>query len=196
MAPRGEMQPGFGERHPMLAPILAEHQPLGTRETAWMNGEMPLRVCAYAGEEPRLPRELITSVRCLVSVGDRIVYCENDDGGHPWPGGRREGSESAVDTATREVHEETGWRLEAESVKQLGWLLLTHLAPVPPDYHYPNPDFVQLVMQANAIRRDVEQDASWADADGYERGSALLSVDRAIRQPGIDPLSLVFLRML
>ena len=68
---------------------------------------MPLRVSAYT-TPTALPDELVSSVRCVTQAGDLIVLCENANGTHPWPGGRRHPSKSYADTAAREVHEETG----------------------------------------------------------------------------------------
>jgi ADP-ribose pyrophosphatase YjhB (NUDIX family) len=71
------------------------------------NGTLPIRVSACTRVTP-LPEELVTSVRCIVRVDNLLIYCQNSDGRHPWPGGRRQPGESYVETAAREVHEETG----------------------------------------------------------------------------------------
>jgi len=64
------------------------------------------------------------------------------------PGGRVEAGESLLETLKREVLEETGWTLlEAEL---LGLMHFHHLAPEPPDYEYPYPDFVWPVYLAEA----------------------------------------------
>lgn len=128
MAAMTEEGTGFGARHPDLARLLACHEPAATGETSWLGGAIPLRVSAYATPTD-LPEELVTSVRCVVRFGELVVFCENADGGHPLPGGRREPGESYADTAAREVHEETGWLLDRNTLRPLGWLHLEHLAP-------------------------------------------------------------------
>jgi hypothetical protein len=59
---------------------------------------MPLRVFAYLSR-PELPPELASSVRCIVWVGDRLVFCEDPDGRHPRPG--RSASPARVRAARR-----------------------------------------------------------------------------------------------
>ena len=138
---------GGRDVHPGLAAAMSVAGPVAAQEIAWAGGEMPLRVCAYL-TTPVLPLELVSSVRCIVWVGDRLVFCENEDGSHPWPGGRRLEGESYADTAAREVHEETGWRIDRASLRQLGWLRLTHRGPKPPANTGPFPDFLQLIFVA------------------------------------------------
>jgi ADP-ribose pyrophosphatase YjhB (NUDIX family) len=169
--------------------------PLATHRTAWANGALPLEISAYAGAD-ELPGELVTSVRCIVVVGDRLILCSNEDGVHPWPGGRREGAESYLDTAVREVHEETGWRLDRPSFQRLGWLHLRHLGACPPDYPYPYPDFLQLVFAATARQSDADSPAGWKDLDGHEQSSALVGIAEALQRTAKDPLASAFLRLL
>lgn len=157
---------------------------------------MPLSVAAYTATED-LPLELVGSVRCLVRVGDLVVCCQNKGGSHPWPGGRRETGESFVDTAVREVHEETGWLLDPHSVRPLGWLHLEHLAPRRPgDDHLPYPDLLQVVLCGTATERDGGADVDWTDTDGYETRSSLLSVAQARRDADTHRLAHVFLDLL
>ena len=73
---------GFGERHPDLTTLLATRQPAATHEMSWLDGTMPLRVSAYTTPAD-LPESLVSSVRCVVRVGELIVFCENVEGGHP-----------------------------------------------------------------------------------------------------------------
>jgi hypothetical protein len=188
-----ESRPGFGERHPVLATILAAHTPVESREVAWLGGEVPLRVSAYHTNVD-LPDELITSVRCIVRVGDSVVCCENGDARHPWPGGRREPGESYMDTAVREVHEETGWVVEPAGARYVGWLHLEHLAPRREGYVYPYPDFLQLILCARAERRTGGADADWSDTEGYEGSSRLLGVDEAVDWTSPDQVATTFLR--
>jgi ADP-ribose pyrophosphatase YjhB (NUDIX family) len=188
-------RPGFGEPHPHLAALLRDRRPLATQRTAWGNGAIPLEICAYAGAD-ELPAELVTSVRCIVVVGDRLVLCSNEDGVHPWPGGRREDGESYLDTAVREVHEETGWRLDRPSLQRLGWLHLRHLGPCPPGYVYPYPDFLQLVFAATARERDGDSRGGWTDLDGHEQSSALVGSADALERISKDAVATAFLRLL
>lgn len=183
---------GFGHRHPDLAALLAMEQPVATCVTSWLGGALPLRVSAYLTPND-LPDELVTSVRCVVRVGDRVVFCENRDGAHPLPGGRRMPGESYAETAVREVHEETGWLLDADSMRLLGWLHLEHRAPRRPDDPYPYPDLLQLVFQGVAIERDGGPDAEWTDTDGYELRSSLVTVEDARARTSNDLLASVFL---
>jgi ADP-ribose pyrophosphatase YjhB (NUDIX family) len=187
------LRPGFGEPHPELAPLLKGRRPLATQRAAWGRGALPLEVHAYAGDA-ELPDVLVTSVRCIVRVGEQLVLCANEGGVHPWPGGRRESGESYLDTALREVHEETGWRLERASLRALGWLHLHHLGPCPPGHAYPYPDFLQLVFASQALHRDGGPSEDWTDRDGYEQSSTLVDVDEALER--VDPIAAAFLRLL
>lgn len=190
------MRPGWGLRHPELDEILARSSPAATEETSWLDGAMPLRVSAYLGV-PSIPDELVTSVRCLVTVGTKLVVCTNLDGiTHPWPGGRRQRGESFVQTAAREVQEETGWLLRPDTFHLLGWLHLEHLKAQPMDYPLPHPDFCQVVGRAEAVDRLGGPDAEWSDTEGYEASSALMTVDEAFGAVEGDPLARVFLPLL
>ena len=171
-------------------------EPVAVRETVWAAGTMPLCVSGYL-TTPEVPLELVTSVRGIVHVrGDdgveRVVFCENADGRHPWPGGRRIAGESFADTVVREVHEETGWRVEPDSLRPLGWLHLVHLGPEPAANQGPYPEFVQLIFTATGAGRDVALDADWDDADGYELRSSLQTLEDARRLTSTDLLADVF----
>lgn len=157
---------------------------------------MPLRVSAYLGVSS-IPDELVTSVRCLLRVGAKLVVCTNLDGiSHPWPGGRRQRRESFVQTAAREVQEETGWLLRPDTFGLLGWLHYEHLKPQAKDYPFPHPDFCQVVGRAEAVDRLVGADANWSDTEGYEASSTLMTVDEALDVVEGDPLARVFLPLL
>ena len=186
--------------HPALAAVLADEVPVAEGETAWMDGAMPLRVSAFvgAGSTPRLPLELISSIRCIVRVRDSWLLCENKGGRHPWPGGRRIPGESFAETAAREVHEETGWLLDKQSLRQLGWLRLRHLGPEPEGNPGPYPDFLQLVFVGEAAERDggLSEDAAWDDLDGYELESRLVTLDEAIERTSAEMHAPVFLELL
>lgn len=161
-------RPGWGIRHPDLAATLDELAPTASSLHYWANGTLPLQISAYLAT-PALPDELITSVRCIVEVGDQFVVCE-DDGIHIWPGGHREQGETKHETAIREVHEETGWRVEPESLRLLGFLLLQPQLDPPPNHRYPHPDVIQLVFTGRAQERAAEE---WIDTEGYVKRSWL-----------------------
>lgn len=192
------MRPGWGLRHPAMTKLLVstEVSPAAVQETAWANGAVPLRVAAHT-RTAELPDELVLSVRCIVLVEKDIVVCSNrDDILHPWPGGRREGKETLVETASREVHEETGWLIDPRSLRRLGWLHFEHLREQPVDHPWPHPDFLQVVHAGRALDRDGGADVEWTDAEGYELSSqrmTLVDAAAALRQ---NQLALPFLRML
>jgi ADP-ribose pyrophosphatase YjhB (NUDIX family) len=190
------MRPGYGFRHPALAPLLKERSPAAVVEFAWLDGTLPLRASSYT-EVADLPDELVSSIRCLVIVSDQIVVCDTPDGCHPWPGGRREAGESFVETACREVHEETGWLLDPGSVTPVGWIHLEHLKTQPEDYPHLHPDFLQLVCVGRATNREDDAEG-WVDTEGWEKASRLVSLDEARRQVTFDGAAgaLVFLDLL
>lgn len=172
------MEPGYGTRHPTMRALLAESSPAEVAQVTWADGDMPLRVSAHVGQRS-LPDQLVTSIRCIVRVGDQIVICDTPDGADPWPGGRREAGESHWATAAREVYEETGWSLCPERFRMLGWLHLECLSAMPRDHPYPHPDFLQVVYAATAEQEETTREAGWVDLDGWVQSSRLLPVDEA-----------------
>jgi len=81
---------------------------------------------------------------------------------HILPGGRREVSESLLQTLEREVAEETGWTLTL--VMLLGFKHFHHLSPKPADYPFPYPDFLQAIYAA----RPETYDPAARERNGYE----------------------------
>lgn len=186
------MRPGWGTRHPDVARLLQRQQAIAAHEEVWGDGALPLRITAYEGTV-ELPDDLVLSVRCLVTVGGGLVVCTNRDGStHPWPGGRREAGESLVDTACREVHEETGWHLEPGSLERLGWLHLERLVSAA-DPRYPHPDFFQVVYAGRATSRDSSQGEAWSDTEGYEISSRLVPLADVIALMEPDPACRAFI---
>jgi 8-oxo-dGTP pyrophosphatase MutT (NUDIX family) len=153
---------------------------------------MPIEAAAYLGPVT-IPDELVTSIRCMVRVGEQIVVCDTPDGSHPWPGGRRAPGESHWETARREVHEETGWLIEPAPFKLMGWLHLHHRQEQPENSEYPHPDLVQLVYQARSLRRDGGRQVDWQDTEGWESASRLLSLSEARQEVEPGTLGQVFL---
>src|SRR5256885_2122530 len=149
------MARGWEPRPEDVEAVLARSSPIAEAEADLADPRYRIRMRAYVNDI-ELPDEFVGSVRVLVRVGGRVVVCRNIDGAcHPWPGGRREPGESHVDTACREVHEETGWLLERESLVQIGWLHLEHLLDRPVDFDYrPYADFFMVVYTATAAERD------------------------------------------
>lgn len=186
---------GWGIRHPDLTTLLEAVAPTVVMDQTWGLGQA-IRGAAYT-EPAELPDQVLTSIRCMVRVGEQIVVCTNRDGfSHPWPGGRREPGESHADTACREVMEETGWTVDAESLQLLGWLHMEKLDPPSPEDPFPYPDFLQYVYTGRAAEGPDGRDPGWTDTDGYELSSGLLSFDEAIEKCADDPLALAFLRLL
>lgn len=177
-----------------MAGVLAAEEPVAERVVEWPGGA--IRMTAYLSDPSALPDELVSSIRCIVRVGDRIVLCTNADGhSHPWPGGRREPGESWLATATREVHEETGWLLDPDSLRTLGWLHLDDRRGLPDDHPYPHPDLIWVVVTAEASTR--AGGADWTDTEGYELASELVTLEDAVERLGrTDGLARTYLELL
>jgi 8-oxo-dGTP pyrophosphatase MutT (NUDIX family) len=161
---------GYGIR----AELLAASEPAAVEEVDWPR-ILRLKVSAFTVPAD-LPPEIVTSVRCIVEVDDRIVICENQHGRHMWPGGRRKPGETFAETACREVHEETGWLVDPSTIRTIGWLHHEHVMPAPDDHPYPHPDFLHPVVRANALSRAADE---WTDTEGYEVSSRLATIDEA-----------------
>ncbi|MFS8479613.1 MAG: NUDIX domain-containing protein [Micromonosporaceae bacterium] len=166
------MRPGYGMRHPDLVALLAPLRPAVTERITWP-GDVVVEVAAYPLPTP-VPPDLVTSVRCIVRVGERIVVCRSPDMFHVWPGGRRLPGETYEMTARREVYEETGWLLDEADLRLLGFLHFRYVDAQPDDHPYPHPDFVQVVYTGRAHRRDGRA-PDWIDLDGWEQGHRLLA---------------------
>lgn len=187
------MRPGWGERHPDVASLLAQSAALGSDRIVF--GTTRLVRTAYEGDAS-LPDDLVLSVRCIVSVGDQLVVCTNVDGAsHPWPGGRREPGETIVETGVREVHEETGWLVDPTSFVLLGWMHFEHVTPMV-DAQWPWPDFFQVVYSVRAADRDGGDGEDWTDTQGYEATSRLLAYQDAYAEIDGDALARVYLERL
>src|SRR5262249_37373921 len=123
------------------------------------------------------PLAFVTSVRAIVLNDAAVMLVRAPDGTHILPGGRRESGESLTDTLMREVLEETGWTID--QLQLLGVKHYAHLTPIPPDYRYPYPDFVQIIYRAHAQQYlpDVRE------IDGYELETKFIPIADALRLP-------------
>ena len=168
-------RPGFGLPHEGFLALVGGLQPAADEEVSWSNGAVQFRVTVHTSPIHEVPDVLVTSARCIVRVGERVLVCTNADGlAHVLPGGRIEAGESPEDAAVREVHEETGWHLDPGTLRVVGWLHFAYRTPVGPDFvQYPHPDFVHAVFTAQATHRDGSQGGGWTDVEGYVVGSEL-----------------------
>jgi 8-oxo-dGTP pyrophosphatase MutT (NUDIX family) len=175
------LSPSYGDRNLDLSELLARSEPAESIETVWGNGTLPLRITAYTSPA-RLPIQLVVSVRCVVRCGDRVVICQEPDG--KWmllPGGRREPGEALQETVIREVHEETGWIIEASSLSRIGWMHFEHQQPPPAGHPYPHPDFLNVVFVGDVLDCDSDHNLRWVDTDGYIQRSEAVPVSEAHR---------------
>jgi 8-oxo-dGTP pyrophosphatase MutT (NUDIX family) len=185
------MRPGFGIRDPSVAAVMERCQPEAVADSDF---GMRVRVRAHLGAED-LPDAFVLSVRCLVQIGDQVLVCETPNAWHPWPGGRRQQGESPFETAAREVLEETGWVLDHEPFRLLGWLHIEHLEPMPESHPFPHPDFFQVVYAGVASASGAGPE-DWVDVEGHETQTRVVSVDEALALCPPEMLADVFLRQL
>lgn len=186
---------GYGLRHPELSARIEVLEPVASTIVHWgADRELPIRLCGYAGIA-EVPDELVSSIRCIVRANDGVVLCTNDHETHPWPGGRREPGELWADTACREVLEETGWKVDRDSLRPVGWLHYEYLTERPLDWSYPHPDFIQIIFVADAGVRPSVKDGGWIDTEGWERSSQLVGIADA-RTLVRDPVARAFLELI
>jgi ADP-ribose pyrophosphatase YjhB (NUDIX family) len=183
-------RPGYGGSHPELVRLLATLTPAAVERVTW-----PARVVDVAAYLTPVapPSDVVTSVRCIVQVEDRVVVCETPNDVHVVPGGRREPGETFEATARREVHEETGWLIEVSDLRLLGFLHFRHTQALPDDHPTPHPDFLQVVYTARARAHDDQRPADWADVEGWELGHRLLSASE-LDQIELPAVQRAFLR--
>ena len=167
---------------------LAALPAVATEEQVW--GEHRLRLNAYAGGLD-VPDALVTSVRGVLALADRVLVMKAPDGQHLMPGGRREPGEGYFDTLRREMREETGWEVEVGDM--LGVLHFRHLTPKPEGHAYPYPDFLHLVYACTAARKVGVGDGEWDVPVGFsaledlprqELGSVQMWFGRALLERG------------
>jgi 8-oxo-dGTP pyrophosphatase MutT (NUDIX family) len=158
----------------LLAAFLAKYTPSTAEMVHW--DDLRLRVTSYLTTETP-PLHFVTSVRAIVLNGSSVILVHAPDGTHILPGGRREEGEALIDTLMREVLEETGWTIDQLQV--LGFKHYHHLTPMPLDYPYPYPDFVQVVYRAYAQQHLPEA----RELDGYEIETKFIAAAEALRLP-------------
>jgi hypothetical protein len=72
--------------------------------------------------------------------------------------------------------EETGWLIDTDSLRYLGFLAYRDEQTQPIGHPDPHPDFAQAVFACTATRHATGKPDDWTDTDGWELGASLLSV--------------------
>ncbi|MYJ74406.1 MAG: NUDIX hydrolase [Gammaproteobacteria bacterium] len=122
------------------------------------------------------PNALVTSVRCVLRSGNRVMVMENAEGRrHVLPGGRIEPGESFFGALRREIREETEYALAGAEL--LGACVFTHTTPRPDNYQYPYPTMIHLIYRAEAG----EADPGGMDHQGFEVSCEFVSRDELER---------------
>jgi 8-oxo-dGTP pyrophosphatase MutT (NUDIX family) len=185
------LRPGYGIRLDSAARLLSQHTPAATIEADWPHGR--IRVSAYLGAID-LPSEIPGRVRCFVTDGDRIlVTWDADDNPDCFPGGGAEPGETIAETASREVWEETGWRIDVDSIEVIGWIHLESLFDWSDDFPFTHPDSFMTVVRATASHSE-GGDEPWVDIDGFIARSAFVTRAELPRRVIDDAISGAFLR--
>lgn len=174
---RDVVRPGFGVEHPGVAPLLASLTPAATSDDNW--GGLLIEGATYITGPIDLPQVVTCGARAIVLVGDRVLVCETPRDMHILPGGQLEPGETTVEAACREVHEETGWRVDPANADMLGFIHVRNVSPVPPDHPFPNPDFIHAVFVVTADPSQAPE-GEWADTQGWELCSGLRRIDDVV----------------
>ncbi len=157
-----------------LADFLGSIGAAASSQVHWGRLGLRFHVATYLLRTPLPPDELITSVRAIVRVGERLVALQNRDGTHLLPGGRLEPGETHLGALRREIEEETGL-IPSWTSDVIGFLHFHHMTPRPPNYPYPYPDMFHLVFVA-----DASGEPRSGDVDGYEERAFLVSRAEAL----------------
>lgn len=134
-----------------LETFLQRHAACDEAAAAWKDSRF--HVSSYLSPELP-PLGMVSSVRCvLLRAGanggaHEVLVVREQNGAHLWPGGRREPGETLIETAQREVLEETGWTVTG--MRLLGFVRYHHLTPMPAGYKYSYPDFFQVIFAGRA----------------------------------------------
>ncbi len=166
------VRPGYGVRLESAARLLETHTPVATVEEQW---SAPMRLSAYLGDVD-LPTEIPGRVRCLVTDGETVLITWDAAGPKCLPGGGAKPGETVVETARREVWEETGWWIDPESVETLGWIHVESLVEAGDAPRYPHPDDFHKVVTARPSHPD-EGHEDWVDTEGHVDRSEFVPLD-------------------
>ena len=181
---------GYGVRLDSARRLLDASNAVVVQEAVWPAGRV--RLSGYLGLAD-LPTEIPGRVRCLV-VRDHEVLITWDTFGVAdcLPGGGAHPGESVVQTAVREVWEETGWHIEPQSIAALGWIHLECLYEFNPDGRYPYPDSFMTVVRARPIDQPAAPDA-WSDTDGFIAKSVFMPRHELPEEVQTNTLARLFL---
>jgi 8-oxo-dGTP pyrophosphatase MutT (NUDIX family) len=158
----------------LFTDFLGKYKPEAEEIVHW--DDLLLQVTSYLCNETP-PLAFVTSVRAIVLNGSSVILVHAPDGTHILPGGRRESGEALIDTLMREVLEETGWTID--QLQLLGVKHYHHLTPIPPDYRYPYPDFLQMIYRARAQHYLPNA----REIDGYEIETKFIPTAEAVQLP-------------
>jgi 8-oxo-dGTP pyrophosphatase MutT (NUDIX family) len=150
-----------------LANYLASQLLLAEETAVWGNGRLPLQITYYQTQQYP-PLAYVTSARAVMfHNGNVMVVRDGDNSYHVVPGGRREDSETVLQTLQREILEETGWTIADPEL--IACTHFHHLAPKPADYPYPHPDFLQLIFVtcANTYKPDAHTAGEYELETGF-----------------------------
>ncbi|HEV7127912.1 MAG TPA: NUDIX domain-containing protein [Ktedonobacterales bacterium] len=144
-----------------LAAFLRGQTPLADELVLW--GDMRLRARSYL--IPNLPPlRYVTAVRAIVTHQGAVLVVRDPERAHIWAGGRRQPSETVIQTLRREMLKETGWAVDG--IVRLGFQHFQHLGPppaAPAAYPYLYPDFLRAIYTAAPTQRVQAK----PDAEGF-----------------------------
>ena len=168
-----------------LARFVEGRSPAASGTVIWKPRTLEFTMTTYLANDAA-PDGLVTSARCVVlRDGEVLVVTDRDGVMHIVPGGRREPGETLVETARREVREETG--LDLIRLEQIGVMLYEHLTPRPREYSYPYPYFIQVVFVATSpAGADVECDDEWAASAGFMDVTSAREIVSDSQRPLLD----------
>lgn len=152
-----------------LDAFLGSHTEAARESALWSEGQIELSVSLFLTSDLP-PDALVTSARCIVMAKEQILVMVNPGGQHILPGGRREPGESVTMALRREISEETG--IEIDRAERIAVVHFHHETPIPPNYPYPYPDFLNQVF---IVQLNHEQAVTVYD--DYELSGQFVSID-------------------